>query len=360
MAIYEVNIRQYTPQGTFKAFMEHLPRLKEMGVGIIWLMPIHPIGKKKRKGSLGSYYAVADYKGVNAEFGTKEDFRALVDKIHEMGMYVILDWVANHSAWDNPWAQSNPEFYTKNAEGNFVPPFADWSDVIDFDYSNKKLWTAMIDALKYWVKEYDVDGYRCDVAAIVPLEFWQHARIELDKIKTVFMLAEAHEPEMHQQAFNMTYNWQLKDIINDIAKGKKNATALIKHLEEEHQKYPPGAYRMSFTTNHDENSWSGTVYERLGDAVEVFAVLCCTWEGMPLIYSGQEAGLNKRLEFFEKDTIQWQPHPFADMYSKLLHLKKNNKAIWNGKEAGKVKLIHANRGILVFKRKKKRTAFWFY
>lgn len=262
--IYEVNVRQYTPEGTFAAFEKHLPELKKLGVDIIWIMPINPIGKQNRKGALGSYYAVANYKTVNPEFGTVDDFKKLVNKTHKLGMKIIIDWVANHTAWDNIWVKDHPEFYTRDAKGNFVPPVADWEDVIDLNYDNKELRSLMIDAMKYWVKECNIDGFRCDVAAMIPIDFWNEAVPELKKIKHVFMLAEANENFVHQ-AFDMSYNWQLKDLMNDIAKGKKNAEDLVKLFEKEKQEYKTDDYRMSFTTNHDLNSWDGTEYVKIGE-----------------------------------------------------------------------------------------------
>ncbi len=235
--IYEVNIRQFTDDGSFNAFKRHLPRLKEMGVGILWFMPIHPIGEKNRKGTLGSYYSVKDYKAVNSEFGTLKEFKDLVDIIHKMGMYVIIDWVANHTAWDNEWIIEHPEFYTKDSLGNIISPNPDWTDVADLNYENKELWAAMIDALKFWVKEYDIDGYRCDVAGMMPIEFWVEARKELDNIKPVFMLAEWDTPEMHL-AFDMTYDWTLHKIMNGIAEGEKSVTDLIDHINIDNKKYP--------------------------------------------------------------------------------------------------------------------------
>lgn len=339
-SIYEVNIRQYTEEGTFKAFEEHLPRLKELGIDILWLMPIHPIGEKNRKGPLGSYYSVKDYKDVNPDYGTKEDFQSLVNKTHELGMKLIIDWVANHTAWDNPWVESHPEYYEKDSDGNFTPPHrTDWSDVIQLDYNNKDLWNAMNDALEYWVKDFDIDGYRCDVAAMVPTEYWNQVRKKLDMIKPVFMLAEASEPELQVEAFDMTYNWRLKDAMNSIAAGKNDASAIIKVFENEAENYAPNDFRMVFTTNHDENSWAGTVFERLGEGAETFAVLACTVPGMPLVYSGQEAGLNKRLEFFEKDPIEWKNHPFYNLYKTFLHLKKTNKSLFNGVKGGEIKFL---------------------
>jgi len=327
--IYEVNIRQFTPEGTFNAFAEHLPRLQEMGVDILWLMPIHPIGEKNRKGSLGSYYSVKDYKDVNPEFGTMDDFRALVNKAHELGMYVILDWVPNHSSWDNPLIEEHPDWYTKDSLGNFVSPF-DWSDVADLNYDSRGLRDYMTGALKFWIEEADVDGFRCDVAGMVPVDYWNEARPELDKLKPVFMLAEAEVPEHHDSAFSMSYGWEMHHIINQIAKGKMNAKHLHKYFLKNDSVFPQNSFRMYFTSNHDENSWNGTEYERMGDGAETFAALTYIVPGMPLIYSGQEAALNKRLRFFDKDTIEWNDYPLQDFYKTLNGLKHDNVALWNG------------------------------
>jgi len=348
--IYEVNIRQYTKEGTFKAFQKHLPQLKEMGVGIIWLMPINPIGEKNRKGTLGSYYSVKNYKEINPEFGTKADFKNLVDEIHKLGMHVIVDWVANHTAWDNPWVADHPEFYTKDSLGNFVAPVADWADVVDLNYDNKDLWKEMISALEYWVKDFNIDGYRCDVAGMVPIEFWNEARIELDKIKPVFMLAEWETPEMHKKAFEMTYAWEIYKLMNEIYKGNKNAEDLRKQIISDLKKYPGYAFRMQFTSNHDENTWNGTEFERLGDATEMFAAFTNIIPGMPLIYNGQEAGFNRRLAFFDKDTIDWKQSNYLELYKKLFHLKKNNQALWNGIKGGKIEFVNTNdnKNILAF------------
>jgi len=333
-SIYEVNVRQYSPSGDFAGFESHLPRLKEMGVGILWFMPIHPIGEENRKGSLGSYYSVRDYYGVNPEFGTLEEFKALVEKIHQMGMYVIIDWVANHSAWDNPLTEQHPDWYMRDSRGQFFPPVPDWSDVIDLNYNKPALRDYMLEAMKFWVEEVDVDGFRCDVASMVPMDFWERVRPELEQIKPVFLLAEAEEPEFHHRAFDMTYGWALYHLMNRIAGGQKGADDICRYLDLEEQRFPRAAYRMYFTSNHDENSWNGTVFERLGDAAETFAVLTASLEGMPLVYGGQEAGLDHRLEFFEKDLIEWREHEFAGLYATLLNLKRDNKALWNGEGGG--------------------------
>ncbi|MCB0805609.1 MAG: alpha-glucosidase C-terminal domain-containing protein [Bacteroidales bacterium] len=352
--IYEVNIRQYTPEGTFKAFETHLSRLQKMGVKILWLMPVHPIGVKNRKGSMGSYYAVKDYKAVNPEFGTMDDFKSLVREAHNLGFKVIIDWVANHSAWDNPWITEHPEWYSKDSTGNMIAPF-DWTDVADLNYDEPGLRDAMIDALKFWVKEADIDGYRCDVAGMVPTDFWNRARIELDSIKPVFMLAEAEQVDLHETAFDMTYAWELHHIYNSIAKGEKNVNSLEQYFSKMDTTYPNEAYRMNFITNHDENSWNGTIEERLGNGAETFAMLTYTLPGMPLLYSGQETGLDKRLRFFEKDTIEWDFNsPWMDFYTRMTSLKTQNQALWNGTFGGAFERLATSdeENILVFKRVK--------
>lgn len=338
--IYEVNVRQYTTQGTFNAFAENLPKLKSMGIDILWFMPIHPIGVKNRKGTLGSYYSVKDYKAVNPEFGTLDDFKSTVEKAHQLGMYVIIDWVANHTSWDNVWTGTHPDFFNKDENGNFISPF-DWTDVIDLNFDNKELWNYMADAMKFWVEECNIDGFRCDVAAMVPLEFWKFVKPQLEAIKPVFMLAEAHEPELHE-VFDMTYNWQLKDLFVGIAEGRKNGDDLHKYFSDEKITYPDDAYRMVFTTNHDENSWHGTDIERYNEFAESFAVITGLVNDMPLVYSGMEGGLDKRLLFFEKDPIIWKESRYRDIYSKLFDLKHNNKALWNGNSGGVIVKLNTN------------------
>jgi len=355
--IYEVNLRQYTPEGTFEAFAAHLPRLKEMGVDILWFMPIHPIGELNRKGGLGSYYSVKDYKAVNPEFGDMDDFRALVEQAHELGMYVILDWVANHTAWDHAWVTEHPEYYLKDEGGNIVSPY-DWSDVAGLDYNNEEMRGKMLDALKFWVSDTDIDGYRCDVAGLVPVDFWDRARSELDGIKKVFMLAEAEQSDHHVNAFDMSYAWELHHIMNDIAAGKKNTKDLDRYFSRHDSTFPADAYRMLFITNHDENSWNGTVSERLGDAAGTFAMLTFTLPGMPLLYSGQEAAMDKRLRFFDKDTIDWGDYELAGFYRDLIRLRKENPALWSGEAGGKMKRIKTtdDASVYAFIRRKDKDA----
>ena len=326
--IYEVNIRQYTPEGTFAAFEKHLPRLQELGVKILWLMPIHPIGELERKGSLGSYYSIKDYKGVNPEFGTFDDFKRLVNRAHELDMKVIIDWVANHTSHDNHLVFEHPDWFTRDSVGNLISPF-DWSDVVQLDYNNQDLREYMIGALEFWVKEANIDGYRCDVAGMVPTDFWNKARKKLDQIKPVFMLAEAEQVDLQEFAFDADYGWEFHHIMNNIAKGKNTASDIDEYYQRELAKYPKNTIRMHFTSNHDENSWAGTEFERMGfGAAKAFAGLTFVIPGMPLLYNGQEVAFNRMLKFFDKDQIDWTPNEeFTTMYTKLIDLRKNNSAL---------------------------------
>jgi glycosidase len=329
--IYQLNTRQFSQEGTFTAAEKELPRLKELGADIIWLMPIHPIGEKNRKGTLGSPYSVKDYFGVNPEFGRIEDLKSFVDAAHALGMRVILDWVANHTAWDNPLAEEHPDWYERGWKGDFHPtPWWDWSDIIDLDYSKPALREYMTRAMKYWVTEAGVDGFRCDVAGYVPLDFWENARTELDAIKPVFMLAEFEQRDVHAAAFDATYAWSLSDAIQALAQGDADVGALFGYYSGNESAWPRDAYRMAYTSNHDYNAWHGTDRELYGDATAAAIVLTFVGEGIPLIHNGQEAGLDKRLAFFEKDPIAWREHPNAELFRKLAALKHSVKALWNG------------------------------
>lgn len=345
--IYEVNLRQFTEEGTLSSFIKHMPRLRNMGVDILWFMPIHPIGELNRKGKMGSYYSVQDYKLVNSEFGTIEEFQMVVKLAHELGMYVIIDWVANHTAWDHEWVTKHPEWYAKNEKGEMYSPY-DWSDVVQLDYSNQELRAEMLDALKFWVTETDIDGYRCDVADLVPLDFWENARKELDKIKPVFMLAESDKEPLLTNAFDMDYGWKLHHIANNIAKKEADANTIQQYFDDLDKTFPKGAMRMNFTSNHDENSWNGTEFERLGGGAETFFVLMSTVPGMPLIYTGQEAAMKKRLEFFDKDPVDWSNIPLTEFYRTLLNLKKRNQALWNGNWGAPLKRVYTNNDKAVY------------
>ncbi len=355
--IYEVNLRQYTKEGTINAFSDHIPRLKEMGVDIIWLMPIFPISEKNRKGTLGSYYAVSDFRKVNPEFGTIEDVKNLIDKIHAYKMKVIFDWVPNHTGWDHTWIKTNPDFYTKGKDGNITTPLNDkgesmgWDDVADLNYDNQDMRKAMIDDLLYWVKDYGIDGYRMDIAWGVPLDFWKTCSDTLFATnKNLFMLAEAENADqLNNGYFHSGYAWTLFHTMNAIAKGEKNARSIDEWVNNERSKYKQGSL-MHFITNHDENSWSGTEFERMGIAAKSFAILAMTFDGIPLIYSGQEIPLVKRLQFFEKDPIAWGEFKDQEFYSKLCRLKSQEEAMWNEPYGARSVKIADSDNVFAYKR----------
>ncbi len=366
--IYEVNLRHYTQEGTFKSFEKELPRLKEMGMDILWFMPIHPVSVKNRKGELGSPYSVADYKAVNPDYGTMDDFKHLLQAIHDAGMYCIIDWVPNHTGWDNPWITEHPDWYTKGKDGKITDPINyetgeswGWTDVADLNYDNQEMRLGMIDAMRFWVTEVGVDGFRVDVAHGVPVDFWAQCTDSLYAIKPLFMLAEAEVPAIvNNGAFVMDYAWEMHHLLNEIAKSqganrdatqklvqgnvveggdaeteKKTALDIDKLLAKKHRQYQKG-YQMQFTSNHDENSWSGTEFQRMGAGHKAFAVLTATFDGMPLLYTGMESAMDKQLEFFKKDNIEWGDYQYAGFYKTLFDLKHQNKALWNGENGGKL------------------------
>lgn len=330
--LYQLNTRQFTPEGTFKAAQKQLPRLAAMGVDIIWLMPIHPIGEAHRKGSLGSPYAVRDYRAVNPEFGTEAEFRAFVDEAHRLGLKVILDWVANHSAYDNPLTKSHPEWYTRTPEGALTSPQGtDWSDVADFDYSQPALRRYMTESLAYWVRKFGVDGFRCDVAGYVPTDFWETARAELDKVKPVFMLAEWEQRDLHARAFDATYGWGWKEAMQRLVKSGEGAGPIRGYYAGQAETWPQAAMRMVYTENHDQNSWDGIAAQIYGPAYEAAIALSFTGSGLPLIYNGQEADNDRQLEFFERDPIIWKQGRHADLFARLIALKTETRALHNGR-----------------------------
>ncbi len=326
--MYEVNIRQYTPEGTFKAFQKHLSRLKDMGVTILWFMPITPISKKVRQGSLGSYYASNSFTLINPEFGSIEDFKQLVNQAHLLGFKVIIDWVANHTGWDHEWTIEHPNWYIKNAEGEFTERNG-WHDVIDLNFEELDMRAELIDAMRFWIYECDIDGFRCDMAHLVPLDFWQQARISCELIKPLFWLAECEVVDYHQ-VFDATYAWWW---MHETGKYQKAHSSLheIRNVLHAYTQYPKDAIKLFFTSNHDENSWNGTELEKYGDAAKAWAVFCFTWHGIPLIYSGQEVCNKKRLLFFEKDLIEWDVKiTLHEFYKTLSLLRKTSEAISNG------------------------------
>jgi len=352
--IYEVNLRQYTKSGTIKEFIEHLPRLKELGIGILWLMPVFPIGEKNRKGSLGSYYSIKDFKSINPEFGTMDDFKEFVAKVHALDMHIIIDWVANHTAWDHKWAVDFPGFYSVNGHGFFKTPNPAWEDVIELNYNNPALWDEMISQMEFWVRETDIDGFRCDMAHLVPTLFWNMARYKLDQIKPVLMLAESENHDLLDFGFSAIYNWKLLHIINEVAMGKSPASELFRVAKNEYDYLPFGSMHLNFTSNHDENTWQGSAIERLHQMLEPLSVLTFMLPGIPLIYNGQEAGNFKRLEFFDKDEISWKEDKINGLFKELIRLKKQNPALVSGKNGGTLEEVDLGfpEYILAFCRKK--------
>jgi glycosidase len=339
MVLYEVNVRQFSKSGTFAGVDSSLSKIKDLGVNVLWFMPIYPIGEVNRKGELGSYYSIKDYKGINPEFGNTAEFKALVAKAHKMGFHVILDWVGNHTSWDNKMATDHPEWFEKDSTGKFISPF-DWSDVIQLNYKAMPLWDYMIDAMKYWVADIGVDGFRCDFPGLIPEEFWYKARTELEQVKPVLMLAE---DESHtyllNRAFDMNYAWAHHHLMNAVASGKRRPAALDTLMMSEMKIYPDEAYRLRFLTNHDENSWNGTIKEKMGDAQKAFAAYLFTIPGVPLLYNGQEADLDKRLEFFKRDPIVWKNSDLRPFYTTLCNLRTSNPALRQGKEGGSFNMI---------------------
>ena len=330
--VYEVNLRQYSKAGTITEFAKSLPRLKEMGVEILWFMPVTPIGiegRKENEKQMGSYYAVRNYTAFNEDYGSMNDWKAFVQQAQGMGFKVITDWVANHSAPDNHWVTTHPEFYAKDSTGKMFGPF-DWTDVRKLDYSNRVLRDSMIAAMKFWLKETGIDGFRCDVAAEVPTDFWKECITELKKIRPdIFMLAEADKPELHAAGFDVTYGWQAMHAMKDLYSGKYTLAQFDSVQGQGIKDFPVNAARLFFTTNHDENSWNGTEYEKFGNAAKAFAVFTQTYaQSIPLIYSGQELPNKKRLKFFVKDTIGWTgKYEMASFYKTLLQVRKTNPAL---------------------------------
>ncbi len=342
--IYEVNVRQYTPEGTLQAFMKHIPRLHHMGIEILWLMPITPISVEKRQGTYGSYYAASSYTDIDPAYGTGDDFRELIKMAHSYGMKVIIDWVANHTGYDHQWTLQYPEWYRKDDAGNFTGLYG-WVDVIDLNYEIPELRAEMIQSMKYWIVEFDIDGFRCDMARTVPIDFWIEARGKCDAVKPLFWLAECEILEYHE-AFDVTYGWEVMRATEKYMKGEIKLADIIPLLVN-YSRYPVGSRKLLFTSNHDENTYWGTEYEKYGITALAMAVFTCTWPGIPLIYSGQEKPNHKRLAFFEKDHIDWEgPMELADFYRTLLALRKKNKAL---QESASVLLVkNTSEDVLIY------------
>ncbi len=330
--IYEVYLRSFSHQGSFRVLEQRLPELKDLGVNVIWLMPIHPVGDLNRKGTLGSPYAVQDYYGINPEYGTLDDFRSLVKSVHAIGMRIIIDLVAEHAAWDSRLVMEHPEWFVKNDEGAITSPNPIWSDVAELNYGHHELRKYMIEMMKYWVRDIGVDGFRCDAAKNVPVSFWEHARTELDKIKPVMMLAESALPEHHFDAFDVTYSWDVYDALSDVIDRTTDATVFNDILTLEYYRFPKGSLKLRFNTNHDENAWDAPAVAKFSPkGARTTAVLSFTYPGVPLIYNGEEAGNDKKLSLFEKVDIDWTKNlEFRAFYQVLAELRSSHGALRRG------------------------------
>ena len=326
--IYEVNIRQYTEAGSFKAFENHIPRLKEMGIEVLWLMPITPISFIGRKGSLGSYYACSSYTKLNPEFGSEQDFISLIQLAHKHEMKVIIDWVANHTGKEHEWMETHPNWFSRDEDGNFTERNG-WEDVVDLNFENQDMRAALIGAMQYWVRTFNIDGFRCDMAHLVPLDFWSLARKACETIKPLFWLAECDHIEYHS-VFDVSYAWSWMHETEKLSKGQSGVNEIY-NLLHDYAQYPKSAYKLFFTSNHDENTWNGTEYEKYGIAAKAWAVFTFMWKGIPLIYSGQELPNHKRLAFFDKDNIEWTNTPqLTSFYKTLIQLRKQYAWIVDG------------------------------
>jgi glycosidase len=351
--IYEANVYAYSKEGNFKGLEKDLPRLKELGVDILWLMPIHPIGIENRSGTLGSPYSVKDYKAINPDYGTEDDFKSLIKSAHSLNIEIWMDWVANHTAWDNVWVGNHLDFYAEKAGKRPYSP-GGWSDVIQLDYNNTEMCDSMINAMKYWVREFNIDGYRCDAAALVPLSFWIEARKEVDAIKKITWLCEADDPT-YMQAFDYNYDWLLSNAMNKFGKDN-DLSSLVNTCAS---MYSDTAYkdksRMVFFTNHDLNAFEGTEFQRFGNNVLPFTVFMFTIYDMPLIYNGQEIGMNKVMNFAERSLVEWDPtnKVYENLYKKLTQLKRTQLALEDGSNRGDLKVYSTNQeNVMAYSRTK--------
>jgi cyclomaltodextrinase / maltogenic alpha-amylase / neopullulanase len=346
--LYEVNLRSFSPEANLEGFRNQLPRLRELGVGTLWFMPVYPIGSANHAGRLGSPYAVKNYRDFNPEFGTLADFKSVIDQAHRMGMFVIIDWVGNHTALDHPWVTQHPDWYKHDSTGQFLHPMPTWQDVYALNYQSADLRKEMIDSMSFWVRDVGVDGFRCDAAEMLPLDFWAQARDALRKIKPVFMLAEGVKPELVSYAFDAAYAWDLSGNMENIVKGTKTVPDLINYLKADARILPTGKFRLNFLTNHDKNAFQGTTREVFGPAADAFTVLTFTVPGMPLIYNGQETGAEHRLNLFDRDPIVWRDDPEAKLYSALARLKRSNSALWDSVPSAPMQFIDSGGGNSVF------------
>jgi glycosidase len=328
--MYEIYVRNFSPEGTFKGIVPKLDSLKAMGVNTVWLMPIHPVGKYRRKGTFGSPYSIQDYYKVNPEFGTEQDFKNLVEACHARGMYLIIDLVINHTAWDHSWIKEHPEWYTRDAGDTISPPVPDWSDVADLNFDEPALQDELIRMMKYWIEEYNIDGYRCDVAMMVPNSFWRRSITEIRKLKPLIMLAEASGKEFHEAGFDFTYGWELYKTLKDVCKSDSSAVLFSKTAIEEGAKAVNNGRILRFVTNHDETSWDDVPLNLFGGvegSLTAFTA-CCLLPSVPLLYNGQEVAHPTKMNLFEHSPIDWTANRSVTAeYSKILGLLRNHAVL---------------------------------
>ena len=332
--IYEIFPRDFSPEGNFNGITAHLDELKDLGVNVLWLMPINPPGEKLRKGTLGSPYAVRDYYAINPDYGTEADLKRLISEAHRRGLKVIIDIVANHTAWDSVLMQ-HPEFYKHDASGKIIPPNKDWTDVAGLNYANPELRQYMITMLKHWIDPatFDLDGFRCDVASEVPTDFWEQARAELIKVKPdIILLAEASKPDLLVNAFNLDYSWPLHSTLNDVLLRGAPASELQRSWEESRRSFPQGCLHLRFSDNHDE----ARAIARFGcNGALAASAFMFTLDGVPLLYNGMEAGDATESgdpALFEKMPIFWHSKdrpPFRAIYKDLIRLRRQYPAFCN-------------------------------
>lgn len=350
--IYELYPRSFSRDESFKSVVKQVPELRKLGVTVLWTMPIHPIGKLNRKGTLGSPYSVRDYYKINPEYGTLDDFKELVKAVHQAGMHIIIDLVINHTAWDNPLIMEHPDWYKHDSTGKIVAPNPDWTDVAQLDYSNKSLREYMISMMKYWVEDVGIDGFRCDVAEMVPIDFWDEARAVLDSIKPVMMLAEGARPNLHLKAFDLSYAWNIYDVLGKIFSGGTSASAIDSVLERESRVYARGSLRLRFNTNHDKNAFDEPSVGRYGSAGDSLTIaLIATLPGVPLVYNGDEVGNPEKLSLFEQVPINWSSDgSYRSLYEKIFSLRNSHDEL----RAGDFEVLPTNDSQNVFAFERKR------
>ncbi|MCB2203366.1 DUF3459 domain-containing protein [bacterium] len=330
--LYEVFPRAFSEEGSFRAVEQRLPEIKELGATVIWLMPIHPIGELKRKGTLGSPYSIRDYYAINPEYGTMEDFRSLLARTHELGMHLIIDLVINHTSWDHPFINEHPAWYARNSKGEIVSPNVDWYDIAQLDFNNQALREYMMEMMMYWVRDVGVDGFRCDYSDMIPHDFWSEAIEALREVKPVMLLAEGANPQLHVNAFDISYAWNTYDILHPMLEGELPISQFAVTMQREFYQYPVGALHLRFIVNHDKHKEDNPAVTWLGvRESRSCAVLVSLLPGVPLIYNGQEVGNDRQIGLFEKEVIDWEDaHGLRPFYTELTSVRREHEVLRRG------------------------------